>query len=339
MEQVKLLSMTTMLTVLIWAGADSLVNETAMIRVSIELIPPENVSNMLIQIEENMHSFELEVSGPHNAIKKLLSQAPLKMTLAVADRATGKSEIHLEHDTIKRMASTAGHDLHEIVIGSIAPDTIHMTIDHIITQQVTLTVNQSNLTYDVDPQLQHTSATLSMRESVFLARSSDAPMQIDLSQEIDRLFKDQPLGKRVTFPVSLSARTFGPDARVEPNTIEVTAAVETQLVTQQIPTVPILLAVSVANLDKPFRAVARDGNPLSLMTQTISVIGQREDVDRLMRGETRVYGIIQLKQEDFDALGKLKLVTPEYHLPPGIRLAEQPAPVEFKLDNHTESSN
>ena len=45
MEQVKLLSMTTMLTVLIWAGADSLVNETAMIRVSIDLMPPENISN------------------------------------------------------------------------------------------------------------------------------------------------------------------------------------------------------------------------------------------------------------------------------------------------------
>jgi len=338
MEQIKLLSMTTMLTVLIWAGADSLVNETTMIRVNIELVPPEDDSNMLIEVDTKTHAFELEVSGPRNTINNLISQAPLKLKLTVADRATGETDIRLDHDTLKQMVVSGGHEFREITIGSIIPDTIHVMIDHIITRQVSITAGQSSLTYDVEPQLQRTTATLSIRESVYLSRGSDAPLQIDLSQEIDRLFKEQPLGKRVTLPVGLNVRPFGPDARVTPKSIDVTAAVETQLVTQQIPTVPILLAVSVANLDKPVRAVTRDGNPLSLMTQTISVIGQREEVDQLIRGETRVYGIIQLKQEDFDALGKLKLVTPDYHLPPGIRLAEQPVPVEFKLDKYSETS-
>ena len=125
--------------------------------------------------------------------------------------------------------------------------------------------------------------------------------------------------------------SFGPDTAINPNTVEVTAAVQTQLSTEEISTVPILLAVSVANLEKTVQAATRDGSPLSLITQTITVMGQREEVARLQRGETRAYGIIQLKQEDFDALDTLKLVTPDYHLPKGIQLAQQPPPIEFKL--------
>ena len=94
---------------------------------------------------------------------------------------------------------------------------------------------------------------------------------------------------------------------------------------------PILLAVSFANLERALRPVGRDGAPLALMTQTITVSGRQEHIRRLQQGETRAYGVIHLKQEDLEQVGELNLVTPEYQLPEGVSLAEMPPPVEFKL--------
>jgi hypothetical protein len=102
-------------------------------------------------------------------------------------------------------------------------------------------------------------------------------------------------------------------------------------VTQQVPTVPVLVAMSFANLSKSVQAVARDGTPLTLVTQTVTVTGAPDAVARLARGETRAYGIIQLKEEDLETLGTVKLVTPEYHLPRGVELAATPSPIELKL--------
>ena len=52
---------------------------------------------------------------------------------------------------------------------------------------------------------------------------------------------------------------------------------------------------------------------------------------RLVRGETRAYGVIQLKEDDLQQMGVLKLAVPEYHLPKGIDLAAEPPSIEFQL--------
>jgi hypothetical protein len=52
---------------------------------------------------------------------------------------------------------------------------------------------------------------------------------------------------------------------------------------------------------------------------------------RLVRGETRAHGIIQLKEDDLQQMGVLKLAIPEYHLPKGLDLAAEPPPIEFQL--------
>ncbi len=84
-------------------------------------------------------------------------------------------------------------------------------------------------------------------------------------------------------------------------------------------------------MPRAVRSVARDGTPLTLVTQTIEVAGPVESVNKLVTGETRAYGFIQLKQADLDQLGVVKAWMPEFRLPPGITLAQPPKPVEFQL--------
>lgn len=331
MKQIKLLSMTSILTVLIWAGADSLVNETASIRLHVDLVPRDDHSTMLIDDKDDAARIDLEISGPRNIINHFIAQAPFKVRLPIEERPTGHAEIRLDRVRLKRMMEQKWHEFRELTIVTIKPNVIHVHMDHWVTRSIAITANQSRMTYDGTPLLKQNTASVRMRESIYLKGDPADDLQIDISHELDRLFEDQPAGKRITLPVPIDTQFFGSDAVIHPNTIEVTAAVQANLATEQISTVPILLAISVANLEKTVRAVTRDGNPLSLMTQTITVVGQREEVARLTSGETRAYGIIQLKQEDFDALDTLKLVTPDYRLPEGVKLSEQPPPIEFKL--------
>ncbi len=335
MAQVKLLSMTLGLTVLIWASADSLVNETGSIGVSFELVPDAAATTLLIQPLDQTTSFDVQVSGPRRIIEDIKEEAPLRARLRIPDQPTGTAQVPLDRRSLKQQLAEQWNQFEKLTIVSIRPDVLSVIVDHWVTREVSLGLGRLALTYAVEPQLHQTSTSVRMRES----RLSDLPdtdnLQMDISADVERVLKDQPVGERMTVPVTLDPGMFGPGATLEPPTISVTAAVRARRTTAQIPTVPILVAVSFPNLERPLRPVTRDGTPLSLVTQAITVTGPTEEVSRLVRGAARLFGIIQLKQDDLDRLGTLRLRTPEYHLPPGVELAEEPEPIEFKLIDAT----
>jgi hypothetical protein len=330
MEQVKLLSMTVVLTLLIWASADSLVNETASITVSFTPVPAA-APDMIVTAQPLSDAYELEVSGPRNIVEDLRAQPPREVRLRMTDRPTGATVVRLDRAMIKRELVEQWRESSKLTIASVRPETLPVAIDHWVARDVDIVLKRLTLAYDVEPQLSQATATVRMRESRLQAFPGEEPLQLDISADLERLLRDRPKGERVTIPLNLDARAFGPGAALEPSTVGVTATVKAQRRTAQIPTVPILFAVSFANLEKPYRAVARDGTSLSLVTRTITVTGPTEAVTGLVRGVSRAYGIVQLKEDDLDQLGVLKLVTPEYHLPHGIELAEDPSPIEFKL--------
>jgi hypothetical protein len=336
MEQVKLLSITAVLTLLIWASADSLVNETAFLSVSFEPVPASG-SGLLIEAEKPQQVFELQVSGPRKSVEAIRAQAPLNVRLGILERPTGPAVIPLDRAMLKEELVAQWSEFRRVTIVSVRPDTLPVAVDHWVKKDVDLAMKRLTLAYDVEPQLKRPTTTVRMRESYANALPADQPPQIDMAADVDRLLKEQPVGQNVTItvPVTLDGRVFGPDAKATPSTIEVSATVKAQRRTAQIPTVPVLIAVSFANLDKPYRAVARDGSPLSLVTQTITVAGPTDAIARLLGGTTRAYGIIQLKEDDLEQLGVLKLMTPEYQLPKDVELVEPPPPVELKLIDPT----
>lgn len=331
MEQVKLLSMTVVLTVLIWATADSLVNEAVSVSVTFDVVPAAGASDTILEAITPHEPYEMQISGPRRLVEDVQGQAPLSIRLRIPDRPTGRDEIHLERRMLKHEMAEQLNEVRKLTIVSVQPDTLPVMVDHWISKDVDIVLNRLALAYEVEPQLKRTSTTVRMRESLFNELPPGQPLQIDIAADFERLVKEQPAGQRATIPVALDSRAFGPGAELRPGTVDVTATVKAQRSTAQIPTVPILVAVSFANLEKPYHAVTRDGTPISLMTQTISVTGPTDEVTRLVRGTTRAIGIIHLKEDDLQQLDVVKLMTPEYRLPEGIVLAEQPPPIEFKL--------
>lgn len=331
MEQLKLLSTSLILAVLIWWGADSLVNENAIVRVSFEPVAPATSTDMRVGMEGASPPFRLEVAGPRRAMEELRARAPLKLRIAVPDQPTGPAVVALERTAVRQALVDLSADLGKLTVVSVQPEALNVRVDRITPREIPLVAKKLALSFDGEPQLSRSTVRVRLRESQLQNLSADQLAQFDISGEIDRALRDQPVGRPVTVAVALDARKFGPDAELSPSTIEVTATVQSQRIIVQISTVPVLLAVSASNLPLSVQPADRDGQPLTLLTQTITVAGQRDDVQRLQRGETRAFGIIQLKQEDFDALNLIKLATPEYRLPKGIELAQDPQPLEFKL--------
>jgi len=335
--------MTVVLTVLIWVSADSLVTEAVLVNVTFEVVPATADSDMILEVATPGRAFELQISGPRKTVESVREQAPLRVRFPVSDRSTtGPDRIWLERerDLLKRVLADQGSEFKRLTVVSVRPDTLPIMVDHWVTRDVEIVLSRLSLAYDVEPQLSRASATVKMRQSHLARFSSGQALQIDVSGDLERLLKEQPAGQSVTVPLTLDSRAFGPGAELTPSNIEVTATVMAQRKTVQIPTVPILVAVSFANLDKNYRAVTSEGDPLTLVTQTITVTGPTDEVNRLERGATRAFGIIQLKQADLEQLGVQKLMTPEYHLPPGVELAKDPAPIQFQLiyANDTESN-
>ncbi len=331
MDQLRLLGVTAVLTLLIWASADSLVTETASVGILLKAVPASAGSSMVIHTDPNGVRCDVQISGPRRTVQAVLVRGPYQVRLPIEDRPTGEARIALDRQTLKRELTEQWSHFGNLTVVSMNPDGLSVLVDRVITMDVEIAAKRLALAYDVEPQLQRTTATVEIRESVLQSLPAGQPLQIDIGPDIERLLKDQPVGKNVTVRVGLDARRLGSEAEVKPNAIEVTATVRAQRSTEQIPTVPVLVAMSFANLERRVRAVSREGSPLTLVTQTISVTGPTDEVMRLVRGETRAYGVIQLKEDDLREMGVLKLAVPEYHLPKGLDLAADPPSIEFQL--------
>jgi len=332
MEQVKLLSMTVILTVLIWISADSLVNETVSLSVVLEPVPASGATDMLVEPAITGQVHEVQISGPRRIVEDVQARpTPLRARFRVGSRQTGPAEIVLNRAELKDKLAEQWPEFRKLTIVAVEPQMLEVIVDRWVTREAELVLKPLTLAYDVDPQLRRSRTTVRMHESRLVDWPDGQPLQINVASDAERLLKDAPLGESTTIPVTLDSGQFGPGATLNPGSVNVVATVKAQHVTERVSTVPILLAVSFANLEKAYRPVGRDGSPLSLVTQTIAVTGSPEEVTKLLRGTTRALGVIQLKEHDLEQLGTLKLMTPEYHLPPGLRLAEDPPPIEFKL--------
>lgn len=333
MEQFKLLSMTAGLTVLVWASADRLVNEAVSVGVMFEVVPAGGAPGLIVESDTPSAEYELQISGPRKIVEEVQSQAPLLVRLPILDRPTGPATIRIDRHRLKSEMADQWKQFRKLTIVSLQPDTLAVTVDHWIERDVDIVLTRRTLAYESEPQFQPTSVTVRMRESAIRQLPDRDRLQLGVASDLERLLKERPAGQSVTVPLTLDPRRFGPGASLTPNLISVTATLKAERATAEIPTVPILFAVSSANLEKTMRPVNRDGVPLTVVTRTIKATGPTDAVNRLVRGTDRAYGIIQLKQDDLEDAGVWKVFAPEYHLPPGIKLAEEPDPVEFKLIN------
>lgn len=332
MAQARLLSMTAVLTALIWASADRLVNESVVMQATFTPIPADAKSTMLLTTRDGRDRLEVTLSGPRRLIDAVRTRGPLPVRIPVPESKTGPSSLRVDDEVLRRELIERSIDFDRLRVVSIEPREIELQVDHIVERPVDVTARVLALGYETEPQVRLNTVRVKLRESSAESLPDDERFTYEIGPEIERQLKERPFGRPQTLNVTLDPQVFGPNAQFLPPSVEVLATVRSERVTQQIPAVPVLVATSVANLSKSLQAVARDGSPLTLLNQAITVTGTPDAIARLAQGGTRVYGIIQLKQEDLENVGQVKLVTPEYHLPDGVELASPPQPIELRLE-------
>jgi len=333
MEQVKLLSMTAVLSLLTWIVADNMVNETTIVRATFELLPRAN-SDVLIDVAPEAASqlYTIKLQGPRQFIDVVQKRERTRARLRIGDRAVGPTAITLDNESVKRALTETWSEFDQLTVLAVEPNTIPVDIDRLVSKEFTLTTRRLTLPYASEPQLKRSSINVQIRQSRYdsILKAGQA-LQMDISADLERQLRSSPPGQSVTIMLSLDPRQFGPDAAFSPDSIEVTATVLAQRTTALIPTVPVKPVVSFTNLDKSLMAQSRDGTLLTVETVSISVTGPTEEVAKLQRGDTRAYGLIQIKESDLQELNVLKAWPTDFVLPPQIELAETPAPIEFKL--------
>lgn len=331
MDQIKLLSMTAMLTLLIWISADSLVNETVSLRVSIDPVAADSAQDMIVSPLSSHDVFELQITGPRRVVEDLQSRQRIQVEFPVSDRPTDTASIGIDRNRLKRDLTARWPEFGKVAVVAVIPNTMDVRVDHWVTRDVEIVLDRLTLAYDAPPQIPRTPVTVRMRESFLNQLPTRQRLQVSIGSDLERLLRERPAGESVSVQLTLNVNSFGPEAVLSPSTITLTATVKAERMTAEIPTVPILFAVSSANLERHYRPVSRDGEPLDVLTRTITVTGQTDAVSALVRGVTRARGIIHLKQDDLEELDVVKVMTPEFNLPEGIELAKQIAPVEFML--------
>lgn len=321
--------MTALLTVLIWAAADSLVREVGAIEVALKPVPMQ--PSMIVDLDPQAYSVRVQFSGPRRFVESIRDRGPLTLQLPIPDQPTGNVTVSLNPLDVRRQLAERWTEFDRMSVTSVQPDSVPILIDHYRKEEVQLVIKKSTLAFEAEPRLQRASATARLRDSFLNMLAPDQALQYDLTPDLERMLKDQPIGQTVTLSIPLDAKRIGPNVELTPSSVEVTVTIKADRVTESVPTVPVLVTMSFANLGRPIRAANRDGAPQSLVTLTIKVRGLASDVQKLMRGETRAYGMIHLKEDDLQQLNTVKLLVPDFHLPPGIELAEEPPPVELQL--------
>jgi hypothetical protein len=322
LEQIKLLGMTAVLTILVWATADRLVNETIAIDLICEFTPVPDMPDLLVSPVQNT-AFKVEMSGP----RRLIDQASksTKVKLQINDRPTGVSTVN-----VKQLLDDQWREHPKLSLLSVTPATAEVRVDHRARAEVQVVLRPPRLLFDQPPRLDRSQVTVEMRESVY-APLRDAGRKLQVEVDVDRAFRGQPAGRPLTLSVPLTpdVETFGPDARFTPNEVKVTGTLAADRKSADITTCPIQIAVGFAHFGRRYR-IEDDRGPVTLVTRTITVTGPVEAVDRLLAGD-RPVGIIRLRAEDFDRAGVQRSFVPEFHLPPGVELAREPEPVLLKL--------
>jgi len=332
MEQVKLLSITALLSVVIWLGADSLVNETVTVELALTLRPDSAKSTMLVEPVGGRAIVELNVYGPRRIVEDLRQGGRVEAALRVSERPTGIATINLSPEALSRELSGQIREFSKLSIVSVRPQTLKVRVDHLVEREADVVLSNLTLPYETEPQVTPPTVVAHMRESRLLEwQATGRPIEIDLSSEVDRQFQERERGESHEVSIKLDPREYGPNATFEPESVQVTAVVQARRDMREIPTVPIMVAVSFDKLGRAFRAVATDGTPLELVTRTIVVEGPTDVIARLVRGETRAFGVIRLREEDLDDPDSVKVIKPEVFLPPGISQVGSVEPVELKL--------
>ncbi|UCG17155.1 MAG: hypothetical protein JSV19_03820 [Phycisphaerales bacterium] len=336
MAQAKLITMTVGLTVLIWVSADQLLRESDEVLVKINPVAVPGTGMAVTAENPDQPPFRVKVSGPRKVIAKNILGRVLNVELPVAEQTPGQYAVpgrYALKDLGKELQRLSVPAFEGLSIEEVEPGQLAVIVDRDVTVTMPVRiVDAGSFDFGVEPTVQPGEVQVTISHIELNGLDPNRPgipaEQRYVALNVSRHLSTFPEGELFSRDVLIDPQVAGVGVKVEPAEVRLMAELRERRRQATISAVPISFQASQAVFNRYF--VDRRDN-FTLLTQPITIRGPEDVVERIVSGETKVFGTIPLTTPDADSVGVFRHVTPRFVLPADVELVEAPAPVEFRL--------
>ena len=322
MEQLRLISMTICLTLLIWFVADQLQRTESDITVTLRIPNTAGPERVVHCTAGERIPVSVRLSGSNKGMQNLANASPLDIRLDLSGVPEGAGSLDLKQELTR-----LGHPhLAPFTIISCDPPSVGIIVDVNTTELFPVVLDSGGLVFDVEP------TATPMTVEVTLTRNSLASLGADerrITIKLEDFFRDKPPGYLVKEEVPLPSTIRGVSVSTNPDKITVRATLKEQKLTERLQTVPIGFLFTTLEMQDAYRVEMRDAN--TLLTQTIVVRGPVDVVAALRDRAIKVQGEIVMTSADEAQAGQFVARRPVFNLPAGVELVDEVREIEFRL--------
>ena len=321
MQHIQLIVSTVVLTLLIWVAADQSLTDSAEIHITVVPVIREGTAMLVDLAHPDDGDLTVRVVGPRKRLDDLgRFSDPIPLPIEASE--TGEHVVNLRRRLAELREPFVG-----LTIDSVTPSTLRVVVDRYVTQAVPVELEQGSLGLEEVLRVEPATVTVRIRERHWQEIAGRSPKFVIPS--IEARLRGRPEGERIEESVFLDSTLLGKPVDPEPNRVLVRGKLLRQLATVSLKAVNVGFFATRPQLWNDYRLDFPD--PDIVLTQTITVRGPRDALDRLLRGDPRVEGIIMVTGADTAGGEEFRTVVPTFHLPPEVELVDRPAPVEFRL--------
>jgi hypothetical protein len=319
MQQLRLIGLSSLLTILIWVVADNSLSETASLKVILKPVSGAGEAMRVALLDRAQSSFEVTVTGKKTAITGLKSREPLNLAIQVANRDSGDYTLYLLDELVENT-----EELSEVMVQGVDPPSMRIQVDWDITVKMPVFLQRGTLRYDfleVDPK----EVDVKISE---LAYNALNPADRRVVLKIDDYLETAPRGKLASDSVPITPLIGDIPVTVSPGFVNIQYNLVEQLQELVLPAVPIKIEAT-PDIFNEFDFDVKEAT--ALLTQSIKIKGPPKPIERIRAGEIRISGQISLSPADKAEPGRFRYATPKFNLPEGVELVSDAEQIEFRL--------
>ncbi|GJM25640.1 MAG: hypothetical protein DHS20C16_20550 [Phycisphaerae bacterium] len=320
MQQLRLIGMSSFISLLIWIVADVSMSETETIEVSIS-VKAVGIDDMHVEkVSPTEDAFAVKFTGAKSAIANLNRSGPLRVELPISERASGiytlKLDSELSADAIR---------FPDVIVQDVKPPTMEIQVIRDKTETMKIKVVHGSLEYDTEPTVDPVEVSVKLSELDLENIPNESRIVI---LNADEHLRTAERGKLLEKVVPLVPIVNNFSVQLDPEYVTLRAQLKEQFRKETLPAVPIRIEASM-DIFNAFDVEVRDAG--AILTQTITIKAPTEIIERILAGEKKVHGVISIAAEDKANPDEFRFATPRFSLPAGVSLVGEPELIEFRL--------
>lgn len=320
MPQIRLIAISLLFALMIWVAADISMSESETFEVAITLESTGGEDMHVELVDASKADVEVEFAGSRSAIENLRRSQPIQIGIPITERATGVYTLKLDAEL-----SADTNRLSNVVIQKVTPPTLEVQVIRDQTVTMPIAIQNESLEYEVQPLVDPENVSVTISELAL--KSIDKELR-RVILDADEHLRTAERGKMLEKVVPLRPVVEGFGVRLDPEYVTLRAQLKAQDREKVLDVVPIRIEASM-DIFNDFNVEVRDAG--AILTQTITIKGPIEFIERVESSDTKIHGVISLTAEDKANPDKFRYITPRFSLPAGVILVGEAEPIEIRL--------